>query len=63
MQAGLRVCSPPQRRLTSRPAIDAVVRLGADVDRTHSTNRPALDGSSTVLLSTFGERKWDSIEN
>ena len=44
MQAGLRVCSPPQRRLTSRPAIDAVVRLGADVDRTHSTNRPALDG-------------------
>jgi hypothetical protein len=51
MQAGLGCAAPLQRRLTSRPAIDAVVRLGADVDRTHSMNRPALDGSSTVLSS------------
>jgi hypothetical protein len=55
---------PPQRRLISRPAIDAVLRLGTDEDRTHSTNRPALDGSSTILhSSTFWERKWDSTEN
>ena len=63
-QASLRVCSSAQRRLTSRSAIAAVVHPGADVDRTHSTNRPALNGSSTILhSSTVWERKWDSIEN
>ena len=59
-------CAAPQRRSTSRPTIDAVVRLGAGrgseaLDEPTSARR--LVANDETHSSTFWERKWDSIEN